>query len=190
VPVKDNYEMLNAKKSHISYTANRKTISVKNSVGEKMNIIFQVSNDGLAFRYEFPGSPGEVKKITSEQTSFHFPEGTKSWLQPKTESQSGWEHTNPSYEAHYMMDIKTGTPAPGKNGWVYPALFQYKNAWMLITEAALGELIVERLCNSSLPTMSTKLIFRRKQKNSRTVYYSPSPLYPGKRPGASSQWGV
>jgi hypothetical protein len=37
-----------------------------------------------------------------------------------------------------MMDIATGTPSPGPNGWVYPALFKYKDTWLLITEAALG----------------------------------------------------
>jgi len=136
--IKDNYRILTAKKSSISYTANRKVITVKNREGGKMNLVFQVSNDAVAFRYEFPETSTDIKKIKQEATSFHFYEGTKAWLQPKTEAQSGWEHSNPSYEAHYMMDIKTGTPAPGKNGWIYPAMFHYKNAWMLITEAALG----------------------------------------------------
>ncbi len=136
--IKDNYRILTAKKSSISYTANRKVITVKNKEGGKMNIVFQISNDGVAFRYEFQERSTDIKKIKQEATSFHFYDGTKAWLQPKTEAQSGWEHSNPSYEAHYMMDIKTGTPAPGKNGWIYPAMFHYKNAWMLITEAALG----------------------------------------------------
>ena len=136
--IKDNYRILTAKKSSISYTANRKVVAVKNKEGGKMNLVFQVSNDGVAFRYEFPETSTDIKKIKQEATSFHFYEGTKAWLQPKTEAQSGWEHSNPSYEAHYMMDIKTGTPAPGKNGWIYPAMFHYKNAWILITEAALG----------------------------------------------------
>ncbi|MBK8090322.1 MAG: glycoside hydrolase family 97 catalytic domain-containing protein [Chitinophagaceae bacterium] len=136
--IKDNYRILTAKKSSINYSANRKVITVKNKEGNKMNIVFQVSNDGVAFRYEFTETSTDIKKIKQEATSFHFYEGTKAWLQPKTEAQSGWEHSNPSYEAHYMMDIKTGTPAPGKNGWIYPAMFHYKNTWMLITEAALG----------------------------------------------------
>ncbi len=136
--IKDNYRILTAKKSSIRYSANRKVVTVKNKEGGKMNIVFQVSNDGVAFRYDFPETSTDIKEIKQEATSFHFYEGTKAWLQPKTEAQSGWEHSNPSYEAHYMMDIKTGTPSPGKNGWIYPAMFHYKNAWMLITEAALG----------------------------------------------------
>lgn len=136
--VKDRYTLLTAKKNPILYTANRCVLETKTASGKKMNIIFQVSNDGVAFRYEFPETSAGVKKITSEVTSFRFNEGTRAWLQPKTEAQSGFEHTNPSYEAHYQMDIATGTPAPGKNGWVYPALFQYHNTWLLLTEADLG----------------------------------------------------
>ncbi len=148
--VKDSYTMLTAKKSRITYTANKKTISVQNASGDAMQIVFQVSNDGVAFRYVFPQISTAIKKISKETTSFHFLEGTKAWLQPKTEAQSGWEHSNPSYEAHYMMDIATGTPAPGNNGWVYPALFHYGNAWMLITEAALGR----TYCGTSLQQYS------------------------------------
>jgi hypothetical protein len=138
VVVNDSYSILTAKRKNITYTATERIIETKTTSGKRMNIIFRISNDGVAFRYEFPETSTDLKKITSEATSFHFKEGTRAWLQPKTEAQSGFEHTNPSYEAHYMMDIATGTPSPGKNGWVYPALFKYKNTWMLITEAALG----------------------------------------------------
>ena len=148
--VKDEYKMLTAKKSSIKYTANKRTISLLNKNDDAVNIVFQVSNDGVAFRYEFPQISTEIKKIKEEITSFHFNENTRAWLQPKTESQSGWEHSNPSYEAHYMMDIKTGTPSPGKNGWVYPAMFKYDNVWMLITEAALGR----TYCGTSLQQFS------------------------------------
>jgi alpha-glucosidase len=49
VLVKDSYESLNAKKSHIEYVANRQVIHLANQQGKKMDIIFQVSNDGVAF---------------------------------------------------------------------------------------------------------------------------------------------
>lgn len=150
VYVKDNYKMLTAKRSDIKYAANKKEIMVQNGNNDAMKIVFQVSNDGVAFRYEFPQISTEVKKIREERTSFHFYEGTRAWLQPKTEAQSGWEHSNPSYEAHYMMDIKTGTPSPGPNGWVYPAMFKYNDVWMLITEAALGR----TYCGTSLQQFS------------------------------------
>ncbi len=136
--VKDQYMLQTAKRSTANYLANKKTIIVANKEGNEMKIVFQLSNDGVAFRYEFPQTSGDIKKIISEATSFHFINGSRAWMQPKTEAQSGWEHSNPSYEAHYLMDIATGTASPNKNGWVYPAMFRYKNTWMLITEAALG----------------------------------------------------
>lgn len=136
--VKDKYTMLNAKKKNISYTAIRRVIETEIPSGKKMNIVFQVSNDGVAFQYVFPEKSTDIKHITKEVTSFHFYPSTKAWLQPKTEAQSGFGHSNPSYEEHYMMDIPVGTPSPGPNGWVYPALFKYNDVWVLITEAALG----------------------------------------------------
>lgn len=136
--IKDDYTMVNAKKKNISYHATQRIIETKTISGKRMNIIFRVSNDGVAFQYEFPEATTDVKKITFESTSFAFLEGTRAWLQPKAEAQTGFEHTNPSYEAHYMHDIATGTSSPGPNGWVYPALFNFKDTWMMITEAALG----------------------------------------------------
>jgi hypothetical protein len=138
VLVKDTYTMLNAKKKFIRYVAVQRTFETKTASGKRMNIIFRVSDDGVAFQYEFPEKTSDTKKITAEATSFHFNSGTRAWLQPKAESQSGFEHTNPAYEAHYKLDIPAGTSSPGPNGWVYPALFKYNDAWIMITEAGLG----------------------------------------------------
>ena len=157
--VKDNYTMLNAKKKNISYTANEMVIETQTASGKKMNIIFRVSNDGVAFRYEFPEKSTDIKKITREETSFRFNEGTRAWLQPKTESQSGFEHSNPSYEAYYEMDIPTGKPSPGPNGWIYPALFKYNDAWMLITEADMGRTYCGTALQQNSPNNEYKINF-------------------------------
>lgn len=157
--VKDSYTLFTAKKKNINYVATERIIETQTTSGKKMNIIFRVSNDGVAFRYEFPEQSSDLKKIKSEETSFHFLQGTRAWLQPKTEAQSGWEHTNPSYEAHYMMDIATGTPSPGKNGWVYPALFKYNDVWMLITEAAIGHTYCGTALQQESPDNEYKINF-------------------------------
>lgn len=146
----DSYETFNAKKHQIKYSGMQRVWKTQTVSGKKMNIIFRVSNDGVAFQYEFPEHSTDVKKIVSEATSFHFKDGTKAWLQPKTEAQSGFEHSNPSYEAHYSMDIPTGTPAPGNNGWVYPALFRSNNIWIMLTEAGLGK----TYCGTALQQIS------------------------------------
>jgi hypothetical protein len=175
--VKDEYKMLTAKKSLIKYAANKRTISLLNKNGDAFNIVFQVSNDGVAFRYEFPQISTEIKKIKQELTSFKFNEGTRAWLQPKTESQSGWEHTNPSYEAHYKMDIATGTAAPGQNGWVYPAMFKYDDVWMLITEAALGRTYCGTALQQFSPDNEYKINFPQEaEKFTNGVLYPESKL--------------
>jgi len=150
IAIKDAYTILTAKKKNIVYQANEKTIETITKNGKKMNIVCRASNDGVAFKYVFPEKDNVVQKIVQEQTSFKFSNTTKAWLQPKTEAQSGWEHTNPSYEAHYLMDIPTGTPSPTQNGWVYPALFKTDNAWVLITEAGLDN----NYCGTALQQFS------------------------------------
>lgn len=137
VLVKDSYESLNAKKSHIDYLANRQVIHLANQQGKKMDIIFQVSNDGVAFRYYFPETSTDIKKIGEEKTTFKLPINTKAWLQPMSDAQTGWEHCHPSYEEFYEKDILTGISSPIKAGWVYPALFKTPNTWVLLTEAGL-----------------------------------------------------
>ena len=64
--VTDNYMMVNAKKSKISYKANESIWETINSEGKKMNIVFRISNDGVAFRYIFPEKSTDIKKISSE----------------------------------------------------------------------------------------------------------------------------
>lgn len=130
-----HYSMLNAKKSEITYKANKRTFIWSNVQGQKIGITFQVSNDGIAFRYEFTGKQELLNVVNKEYTSYRFPETTKAWLQHKAEAQTGWEHTNPSYEENYQQDVVIGTSS--KTGWVYPALFKSNEVWMAITEAGM-----------------------------------------------------
>jgi alpha-glucosidase len=182
IVVRDNYRMLTAKKKNTTYTATERVIETKTASGKKMNIIFRVSNDGVALRYEFPETSRDIRRIKKEETSFHFNEGTRAWLQPKAEAQSGWEHTNPSYESHYMMDIPTGTPSPSRNGWVYPALFKYNDVWVLITEAALGR----TYCGTALQQHSADNEYRINFPQSPEVFtngtLNPESTLPWKTP--------
>ncbi len=181
VEVRDQYSMLTAKKRKISYKATRTVVEIQSAGGKKMNINFQVSDDGLAFQYEFPEKDTAIKKIEEEATSFRFFNETKAWLQPKTEAQTGFEHTNPSYEAHYMMDIPTGTPAPGKNGWVYPALFKYNNIWLMLTEAALGR----TYCGTALQQYSTDNEYKINFPQAPEVFTNGEPTL---NPASSLPW--
>jgi alpha-glucosidase len=136
-PVTDTYELLTAKRKVNQYNANQQIFHLKNKSGKLMDIIFQVSNDGLAFRYYFPGNTKEVYKIKEELSTFNFPSGAKAWLQPLAPAKTGWSNTNPSYEEFYQKGIDVGISAPAEAGWAYPALFNSGNCWVLITESFL-----------------------------------------------------
>ena len=137
--VTSNYSMLQGKRKNINYTANQYTVSLQNKTGEAMEIIFQLSYDGIALRYHFPKTSNDIKRITEEKTIYNFDASAKAWLQPMSKAKTGWKETNPSYEEHYVMGVPVNTkPAIGE-GWVYPALFNANNAWVLITETGLQD---------------------------------------------------
>ena len=117
--IKDNYQLF---KRTCSYTANRRILYFTASPGKKINIIFQVSNDGVAFRYAFPDSSIDIKHIQKEISSFYFFPGTRTWIQPIAEAKSGWCQVNPSYEEHYQQNVEIEKLIINKAGWVFPAV--------------------------------------------------------------------
>jgi alpha-glucosidase len=135
--VKDKYEILTAKRRLNDYRANRKVFHLQTAAGQKLDIIFQVSNDGMAFRYFFPETNAAVHRLTEEVSSFHFLPGTRAWLQPMSVAKTGWSQVNPCYEEFYAKDIPVGTPSTLGAGWVYPALFRSLNTWLLVSEGSL-----------------------------------------------------
>lgn len=136
-PILDRYEILTAKRLVNTYMANRKVFHLQNAAGQKIEIIFQVSNDGIAFRYHFPETDAKPHRLIEEVSSFHFLPGTRAWLQPMSVAKSGWKESNPSYEEFYEKDIPAGTASPLGAGWVYPALFRSGDTWLLVSETGL-----------------------------------------------------
>jgi len=145
----DRYEILTAKRRLNTYAANRRVIHLAGAGGEACDIIFQVSNDGIAFRYFFPDVGPQRRRIREEVSSFHFLPDTRAWLQPMSVAKTGWSQVNPCYEEYYQKDIAVGTPSP-LAGWVYPALFRSGDTWLLVTEGSLGR----NYCGTRLRTES------------------------------------
>jgi alpha-glucosidase len=135
--VKDKYEIVTAKRRLNDYRANRKVFHLQTAAGQKLDIIFQVSNDGVAFRYFFPETNSAIRRLTEEVSSFHFLPETRAWLQPMSVAQTGWSQVNPCYEEFYDKDIPVGTPSTLGAGWVYPALFRSSQTWLLVSEGSL-----------------------------------------------------
>ncbi len=149
-PVEDRYEILTAKRRVNEYRANRKVFHLETVGGDKLDIVFQVSNDGVAFRYSFPETSAKFHRLTEELSSFHFLPGSRAWLQPMSVAKSGWEQVNPCYEDLYEQEISVGTPSPTGAGWVFPALFRSGNDWLLVSESGIGR----NYCGSRLRSES------------------------------------
>lgn len=151
--IRDTYEMLHGKQRHLDYTANRKVYKFENDRHQRMNVVFQISNDGVAFRYHFPDTSNEVKKITREVTSFHFSDSAKAWIQPRAKAKSGWNASNPSYEENYLQDTLVTDIGELETGWIFPALFRENNQWILISETAPDrDYCASRLLKGTEPT--------------------------------------
>lgn len=149
-PIHDEYSILSGKRKNCVYNGLEKTIRFKNGNNESMDLIVRVSNDGVAFRYFLPEKSAEIKKITEEVTSFKFNTGTKIYMSPCPDVYMGWCNSQPSYEDYYVQGEDAGKPSPYSSGWVFPALFQKDNAWILLTETGLDG----TYCGSRLQQLS------------------------------------
>jgi alpha-glucosidase len=135
--ISDKYTLLHGKRLNCSYAGNKRVYYLKNADGTTMGIIFQVSNDGVAFRYYFPEKTETAVQIFKEVTTYHFDLSTKAFLQPCADARIGWCYASPSYEEYYEKDIPVGTLGSHQAGWVMPALFHFGKYWMSITETAV-----------------------------------------------------
>lgn len=133
VAVVDSFVLTVGKQLKNVNRANEITLTFANGQGKEMQVVFRVYDNGVAFRYAFPG-PGEgLYTVEEELTGFALPADGKAWIQPY-DKVSQW---TPAYETYYQKEISIGTAAPGAEGWSFPALFQTSQAWVLLTEAAV-----------------------------------------------------
>ena len=94
--------------------------ALQNDKGEKLDVVVRVANDGVAFRYELPGTTQAT--VTGEATSYALPNDARAWLLPY----------DPSYEKERIQTTAV-TAASGDYG--YPSLFLTGQRYVLITEA-------------------------------------------------------
>ncbi|QDA60680.1 glycoside hydrolase family 97 protein [Hymenobacter jejuensis] len=137
--VADDYQLATDKRANCHYRANRRVLHFAGKAGApQLSVVFQVSNDGVAFQYVLEGSSLDVQRIANEATTFHLPASAKGWLHPHAKAQTGFANTQPSYEEYYQRGIAAGTPSTLGQGWSFPALFEVNGHWVLLTEAGIG----------------------------------------------------
>lgn len=139
--VEDTYDQTKIKQSHVSYTANTLNCLFTNAKEHKIAILFQLSNNNIAFRYEIP-SWGDTKVcvVTEEKTAYRFPTSTTTFLSPMMKPMTGFARTAPSYESGYEADASLDKTTTAE-GYVFPGLFHLGNkGWVLLSETGVSSL--------------------------------------------------
>ena len=89
--IKKTYTQDRIKSSVINYNANELKVKFSNVDKKPFDVLFRVSNNDIAFRYEIP-QYGETASIVmkSEATGFDFPENTTTFICPQSDPMVGW----------------------------------------------------------------------------------------------------
>lgn len=141
--ISQDYTLTRSKKSQAHYDANTLLATLQNAAGEQLQVEWRVSDNDIAMRYLLPkqGETGSVR-ITSETTSFAFPEGTTTFLTPQSDAMIGWKRTKPSYEEPYVWDAPMKQASDYGHGYTFPALFHVDGQTVLDNGKSSNELWV------------------------------------------------
>ena len=139
--VDKEYLQAKIKQSTIRHKANTLKCTFSNSEEKQISILFQVSNNDIAFRYEIP-KWGETRAcvVEKEATGYQFPSSATSFLSDMMGPMGGFARTSPSYESGYRADepIEKNT---FPEGYVFPCLFRIdEDAWALLSETGVRSL--------------------------------------------------
>ena len=138
--ITDDYSIPTIKASKVHYEANRAVFSFVKDDKEVLDVIFQVSANDVAFRYQIHPIKADTKVcvIYEEATGYVFPEGTTGFLSPMMPPMAGFARTTPSYETDYRADQPLGKNGDGY-GYVFPALFRNEDkGWVLVSETGVN----------------------------------------------------
>ena len=149
--IKNSYSLNRSKVSKVDYVANEQRVDLKNSKNTPFSIVFRISNNNVAFRYELPksGETGSVR-VLSESTGFDFPSYTTTFLTPQSHAMIGWKRTKPSYEEEYRADAPMTNRSQYGHGYTFPGLFRIgDDGWVLVSETGVSS----NYCGSRLSDM-------------------------------------
>ncbi|MDL2303409.1 glycoside hydrolase family 97 protein [Dysgonomonas sp. OttesenSCG-928-D17] len=135
------------KHSQINYEANTLKYTFQNTEKRQMSILFQVSNNDIAFRYELPAWGDRMACVVEkEATGYRFPSYATAFLSYMMDPMKGFARTSPSYESGYQSDVPV-KDTKSNTGYVFPGLFRIgENGWILLSETGVRSLY----CSSHL----------------------------------------
>lgn len=133
------YVLEKIKQSEVKYEANTLTYTMTNAEGKQLSVLFHVSNNDIAFRYELPTwNKTMVTVIEREATGFRFPASTSAFLSYMMGPMGGFARTSPSYESGYQVDVPISQTV-AEEGYVFPGLFRVGNdGWVLLSETGVS----------------------------------------------------
>ena len=134
--VAKDYTMRTTKTSQSAYRANQLSVVYENANQMPITVKFNVSDNNIAFRYEFGNVPEHTHIIIDdEKTSFSLPDNTTTFLSPQSDPMIGWKRSKPSYEEEYTPDAPMTAKSKYGQGYTFPCLFHVGNdGWVLVSE--------------------------------------------------------
>lgn len=137
--VNEEYQLLTIKNSNPQYQANVQTYTFSKEGKKIYDIVFQVSNHDIAFKYRiYPQGNTLCCIVKKEATGFVLPKGSTTFLCPQAAPMGGFARTSPSYETSYTVDDVIGKNGWG-NGYTFPCLFKNEDkGWVLISETRVS----------------------------------------------------
>jgi hypothetical protein len=133
---REKYELFAGVQPRVNHMLNHRRLVFNNANRVSVEIDLAASDEGVAFRYLFPGTNSAVRVVQSELTGFSLPSNAKGWLQPYHKAGP----YTPAYEDFYFH-VSPGELPPESRakpmGWAFPALFHVPDAatWVLLTES-------------------------------------------------------
>jgi hypothetical protein len=139
--IEKDYTQDRIKTSSVSYRANTLKYTFKGPRERSMSVVFQVSDNDIAFRYELPTWGQRMACVVqSEATGFRFPGHTTAFLSNMMGTMGGFARTSPSYESGYQVDAPIAQ-TNSRTGSVFPGLFRIgDDGWALLSETGVRSL--------------------------------------------------
>ena len=179
--ISEDYTMPHGKRSHRHVEANELTVALRNPNGVFVHVLFRVANDGVAFRYRFPGADPAVKTVTQELTGFQLAGArAKAWRQPYDQATM----YAPGYERFFENGVAADAPSTNRVGWCFPALFQVRDRgpWVLLTEALLDGSYCACRLESDAPQGLYRIRFPEANEGNGTGQVAPTHSLPWSTP--------
>ena len=182
--IDETYSEPKIKVSTVRYQANELICRFENNTKNQLEVVFRVSNNDIAFRYQVPqtGEPATMI-IENELSGYNFPAVTTTFLTPQATPMIGWMKTKPSYEEEYTPDQKLGSPSKYGVGFTFPALFHVGNkGWVLLSETGVNAAYCGSKLSEGTKDGLYKIAFPENGENNGMGRANPTIALPGLTP--------